>query len=395
MAFDPSKLKPASYNGVSFLIPDNRQDGGNRTVTHEFVGSNRTEVEILGQRQYKFTLKIYVHGSTYWETREKLLKELNKASYGTFIHPYEGQLTVAVVDGYTILENDREAGLLTLQTQFQVVTDKSILEVIPDAINQVAQQKAIAVKTDSAFDSFIESFSGITTDYVNNIDKAIEGVEQITGNMRAITKVAVSTITKVNELNSALNQIENDLNELIQTPSILAQSINSLYKTLTFFSDDPNEQVSVNSGLNNYDKGITATPLTAEQIENSNNQQALEMQTKGSALALSLQTSIYISYSTKEQLEEIRSANEALFDEIREDLTDDSFDALEDLRVSVNSFLDTLDVQETIKVKVVNESLTSFLMRWYGNIDYYEDIISLNSLVDTSNINQELTIYDQ
>ena len=112
-------LRPASFRGVAFEVESHSESGGRRVELHEYPLRDTPYAEDLGKKAGKWQIEAFlVNGkSGYAERRDKLREALNASGPGTLIHPYLGELSVAV-DGYSLKETPREGGYCTLSISF-------------------------------------------------------------------------------------------------------------------------------------------------------------------------------------------------------------------------------------------------------------------------------------
>ena len=148
------QLQPASYKGFRFLVPDTRTQGGQKTASHEFPGSNRRSVQDLGQLPDTFVVVAIVHGDNYIADVARLKQILSEGGFGDFVHPSQGTFRVKST-GYTLSESDADKGRARFEINF--ATASPDIQPVATRSNQggVARQ-AETVK--SALERFIEAF---------------------------------------------------------------------------------------------------------------------------------------------------------------------------------------------------------------------------------------------
>ena len=134
------RLLPASFRGVTFLCPNDRLTEGRKTVTHEYVNSDKRFVEDLGAMPPKFSMTIIIADDINFnadEKRDQLRNALKTPGPGLLIHPVYGRQEVTVEGEYEVSREDRELGSYSFNVTFAV----SEAGIQPDVIQ--AQQATV------------------------------------------------------------------------------------------------------------------------------------------------------------------------------------------------------------------------------------------------------------
>lgn len=104
-----------SFRGVPFSTVDHERSGGRRLAVTEFPGRDVPLVEDMGRRARQFSLTCHVAGRDYRARRDALIEALEAPGPGLLIHPWHGQMTVAVQE-YSSAE-DQAGGICTFTLQ--------------------------------------------------------------------------------------------------------------------------------------------------------------------------------------------------------------------------------------------------------------------------------------
>ena len=99
----------ASFRDVAFILNNEETHDGRKTVSHEFVNSDRRFVEDLGRMPTVFRIEGFVHGVPGFSERDALKQALNKKGVGRLIHPVYGSVDV-VAESYTVASTMKSAG---------------------------------------------------------------------------------------------------------------------------------------------------------------------------------------------------------------------------------------------------------------------------------------------
>lgn len=125
--------RPGTFRGVPFHLKSSSSTGGRRTVLNEFPLRDTPMTEDMGRRARQFNLSLTLIGPDYMAQRDRLIAALETAGPGTLVHPFRGELQVAVLGDYSCEESTEQGGLARISVTFV----ESGGELRPD--NQVAQ----------------------------------------------------------------------------------------------------------------------------------------------------------------------------------------------------------------------------------------------------------------
>ncbi|MBH8610491.1 DNA circularization N-terminal domain-containing protein [Pseudomonas mohnii] len=88
------KLLPASFRGISFLIPQASVPVGMKGQLHEFPQRDTPFFEQLGKQSQVHKMTVWVIGDDCFERRDKLIEALNTPGGGELVHPWLGKMQV-------------------------------------------------------------------------------------------------------------------------------------------------------------------------------------------------------------------------------------------------------------------------------------------------------------
>jgi prophage DNA circulation protein len=88
------KLLPASFRGISFLIPQTSVPVGMKGQLHEFPQRDTPFFEQLGKQSQVHKMTGWVIGDDCFERRDKLIEALNTPGGGELVHPWLGKIQV-------------------------------------------------------------------------------------------------------------------------------------------------------------------------------------------------------------------------------------------------------------------------------------------------------------
>lgn len=102
------QLLPASFRGVSFLIPQTSVPVGMKGQLHEFPQRDTPFFEQLGKQSQVHKMTAWIVGDDCFERRDKLIEALETPGGGELVHPWLGRLQVKA--GECEVSHDLTAG---------------------------------------------------------------------------------------------------------------------------------------------------------------------------------------------------------------------------------------------------------------------------------------------
>jgi prophage DNA circulation protein len=88
------QLLPASFRGISFLIPQTSVPVGMKGQLHEFPQRDTPFFEQLGKQSQVHKMTGWVIGADCFDRRDKLIEALNTPGGGELVHPWLGKMQV-------------------------------------------------------------------------------------------------------------------------------------------------------------------------------------------------------------------------------------------------------------------------------------------------------------
>lgn len=110
--------RPGAFRGVPFHLKSSTSSGGRRTVLNEFPLRDEPMTEDMGRRARQFQLSMTVIGPDYMAQRDRLIEALETFGPGTLMHPFRGELLVAVLGDYSCEESTEQGGLARISATF-------------------------------------------------------------------------------------------------------------------------------------------------------------------------------------------------------------------------------------------------------------------------------------
>lgn len=115
-----STLRQASFRGVQFEVDDADESGGRRLARHEYPLRDLPFAEDLGRKAGEWRIRAFIiqgRSYDYVQARDALRKALTAYGPATLIHPWLGELTVAV-DRFSLRETTSKGGYCEFDIDF-------------------------------------------------------------------------------------------------------------------------------------------------------------------------------------------------------------------------------------------------------------------------------------
>ncbi len=114
-------LLDASYRGTPFAVISTRDTVERAQVQHEYPYRDGAEIEDLGRRPRKITMRAVFWGTDYEDKLKALVKKLDEKGPGELIHPVFGSMTVAA-NSYEIDHHEESPDYAEIQLVFTEAT---------------------------------------------------------------------------------------------------------------------------------------------------------------------------------------------------------------------------------------------------------------------------------
>ena len=398
MSLFSSKLRKASYNGVSFEVTSSTVKFGRRTVTHEYPQREEPYTEDLGRSARSFDVKGFIVGETYIAQTKRLLKALEASSDnnepGKLVHPWLGTLSV-YLNSQPQVKWDLEKG----------VTDITLSFVEAGNLNNPSISESWGNKLRSAVDSFIDdslSAFDLTMDDIENYTQFIDEIsngsfQDILGslqdsNLAKIFDLGDSIANLANTVAQALSLGAKDLGKDIALALGLGAYINSVRNWRK-------SSKAVIEALKNpvfTHKANTETSTNIEQANNAVTTYARQLMLANLAGAVSMIGTSLDSYEDDEdneistrsddEVRELRDETLNLLIREQQNLGTDEhalFNDLDDLIINVYHYLSETVLQDNQLIKFTPKTSAPILTLAY---DKYADTLRADEITRRNGI---------
>jgi prophage DNA circulation protein len=237
-----NQLYTASFRGIKFLVNRSSVAGGRKTVTHEFIDSDRRFVQDQGLLNRTFTVNAIIHevSYTYFAQRDNLLLALEEEGPGLLVHPFYGTQTVNVTS-FTLDENTSSVG----RADFNIVFEESQPNDSPTAItNNLSAILDLTNQVVGQVNADIATGYGVSSIYPNNFTDAENTLNNISSTFAVVTDQTMTDVEATEEFDQSVNEFSDDTTELVSDPTQLGSRLNDLWLQSNELVADPSDAVT-------------------------------------------------------------------------------------------------------------------------------------------------------
>jgi prophage DNA circulation protein len=370
-------LQQAEFREVPFYVQRVESAVGRRSVVHEFPGRDKPYVEDLGKRPRRFTIDAYILGETYDEIRDELIVALEKSGPGKLVHPYWGDVSVAVEGDVKITETTDEGGMCRFSITF-VEAGELPATLTFDSVGDMTEACGLVA---TGLAGFIEDVCAFADQVASVYNDAMAAVNDVTSTLRSIRGKVQSVISSIEAVTNAIKAIEDNVTALLALPGDLVDSFVDAFTAMgqavagiqDAFSDalddlglgddtDKLKQSAPTAGgplsdqtraamLTNVllsvetygDDWTTVSPTTTSRQQLVDNRAALVVAVKAAAVVGVVQgiATDGMTFSDRDQAIGLRNKVSDAIDELllTDDISDELFTGLRTLQTTVNAHL--------------------------------------------------------
>lgn len=403
-----ASLLPAFFKGVPFLYLATHTGGGRKLKVFEFPNRDTREVQDLGklQRSYRITAIIQGDDLTY-PILVKLFKEaLESEGSGIFIHPTDGVVEVFSTP-YVMQESFDKIGVATFTLSFLEVGSQTF----PANIQALSAAAKIA---QTALGVIASLNQGFTLQWIVNL---------IFPQIATVSTAAINLLSQQFKINTNLSNKSNltgitTFNNSLETyqkaapaNAINADSLTTQTSTLFEQYGDVTANINEQSGIMElffqYSTSSNVIPTTTSTQDADRNLRLFDQYLNAISLIYDYIFSTQIIFETADDIQvknnildtqfayillnntytDLLNTNSPLLDPT-------TLSQLEDLRVSAHDYLNSQPANDrrVITITVNNASLLPLAYQYYGNIDNFDKLATLNNVGLTDNLSNEFEI---
>jgi prophage DNA circulation protein len=386
-------LKPASFRGIEFFVQSVDITGGRKTITHEYPNSNTRFVEDIGLLEDSFSITGIISEPNYFSKKQALKNALDTEGTGILINPFGDSVLVALAEPYTISENKTNLGVATFTMTFRkasrnifptetVENDSLIVDKANEIVGNTEENLSDNLKLETKNFTNFTSIKNKLTDIADYFETAKSKAEQVA--------------SKLNDFDSKLIEFRANITELINTPTELSAEITGLYNTLNILAKNPIGQIDMFRSFFDFgNKDTEIMQTTSARIERAKNQQLINEIVLVNSLSLAYQNIVNVEFTNTNEIDDLSEILETQYDAIADNVLDTTtFDNLQELRKEARIFFDRQRAI-TYRVTQINTNLipaTVLTYDYYGNLDNWEQILSLNDSLEPAFLEGNINI---
>ncbi len=219
---DLDEIKTASYKGVEFEVEEVEFSFGRQIITYRYPKSSRADLEDMGIVPEKFTVRGFVcEDDNMAEKGSKLITVLSEEGAGVLVDPFFYPIygDILVRSGEIKVRNrNTEHGI----SRFEIDFYREYKDKEPKI--RIIQKSKKSSLLDYAKDSFLglHDVLKVPVRYINDFRKEFE---ELTRGVRDAVRVASATATEIGNIEIALAQLENSIDQVVSSPSRAAKLI--------------------------------------------------------------------------------------------------------------------------------------------------------------------------
>jgi len=243
--------RPGAFRGVPFHLKNGTRTGGRRTVLNEYPLRDKPDTQDMGRKARQFNLVMTVIGQDYMAQRDRLIEALETYGTGTLVHPFYGEMQVAVLGDYSVAESTEQGGMARITQNFVESGEKPRPDNQPLAGAQVnasadqVQEEAAAEFTEQW--SVLGQAGFVADNALSMLDDASALVSNAYSSAEGLANSAVSTmqgltsdvlnagglLNSAGSFNTLFGRITGSFQQLILSPGNLGFSLLSMVRGMT------------------------------------------------------------------------------------------------------------------------------------------------------------------
>lgn len=237
------QMLPASFRGISFLIPQASVPVGMKVQLHEFPQRDEPYAEQLGKQAQVHRLVCWIIGDDCFERRDKFMEALETPGAGELVHPWLGRMQVKA--GEAELTHDFKQGGMAA---FAVTFYPDLPLKFPTA--KVNTQQQVVKASDSLLDSALARYKAAMA----KVDQARLGLARLRNSLSGVYTVIQQQFSTII---GAFTNLTGFVQSLMNAPDSLSSLFSSYFSE---FSVD--DYLGDDSGSSYRNSVATATQQT-------------------------------------------------------------------------------------------------------------------------------------
>ena len=388
------QLLQATFKSKKFLVKVPERRGGRKTVTHNFVSSDRKFVEDLGLQvpDYNVTAILDTTPENYFQVRDDFISVLDSFGAGILQLPTVGQIN-AQVTNYALIEDYENLGVVQLNINFSQTNNNISPSVISNPISEASAIKDAGITSgiNRFNDSFSASFSSSLISSIESLNNFARSVSESVNRSNA----AASDVSKINNL---ITGFRTQILRAANIGSDTGASMSQLYNDVLGISASIDDALEYSFSTFNFNSGTKETIITAQTLENNNNIDAMDKFNRQLGIFNIYNLAVNKEYANVQELEEINIAIQPIYDQVIDEIVDDAIIInLKDIRNQFALFSEEQSIilpklETLITPKILASKLAYSL---YGDSTQSDNLLNINNIIDTTYLEGEIIILSE
>ncbi|WP_339521839.1 DNA circularization protein [Pseudomonas sp. EL_65y_Pfl2_R96] len=244
-------LLPASFRGISFLIPQASVPIGMKGQLHEFPQRDEPFFEQLGKQSQVHRLTCWIIGDDCFERRDKFLEAIQTPGAGELVHPWLGRMQVKAGEG-DMTHDFQQGGMVSFSVTFYPDTPLKF----PTA--KVNSQQQVVKASDSLLDSALARYKA-----------AMAKVDQARLGLARLRNTLSNVYTVIQQQFAPFVGVFTNLTGFVQSLMNSPDALSSLFSS--YFSDfSVDDYLGSDSSGSGYRNTVATATQQAEAVANIN-----------------------------------------------------------------------------------------------------------------------------
>lgn len=221
------QMLPASFRGISFLIPQASVPVGMKVQLHEFPQRDEPYAEQMGKQAQVHRLVCWIIGDDCFERRDKFMEAVQTPGAGELVHPWLGRMQVKA--GEAELTHEFKQGGMAA---FAVTFYPDIPLKFPTA--KVNTQQQVVKASDSLLDSALARYKSAMA----KVDQARLGLARLRNSLSGVYTVIQQQFSTII---GAFTNLTGFVQSLMNAPDSLSSLFSSYFSEFSvddYLSDD-------------------------------------------------------------------------------------------------------------------------------------------------------------
>lgn len=389
-----------SFRGVEFLYNANKQSGGRKNAKFEYPNRDTRYMQDLGRlpRIYKMTVVITRNDDTFFTARDAFIEALEDAGVGILVHPIEGTKRVFLGEPYVVDDSMKHINVSYFHVTFYETGEQIYPTTSPSNAASIAQQiNSFVTQVNEDFTQIWQTIAR----YQGSVNYSLNLIQNMINEFTFALSVSTTNQSAANQYQADLNAFTLNKTKSVFNATLLSGYVNDLFFDLGTLNSDSESLYQINESFFAYspDDPIDQTTVSLEQQEKNRISTNQIINTYALAYAY-----LFTTQTQFDNAQDIQTRNVALNNQFKQvvlnnlyvDIQGDQFQVLsrdtlstlETLRFNAHDYLrrQLANARTVVAINVPRASFLTLVYAYYDSLELYDDIASLNNVVNPTGI---------